>query len=110
MLLPELSSALPADCTSGRHRALPGRTSPSCTAFVPPLVDLLVAYLLCAGCRAARPGEFTLRGFLAGKLDLTRAEAVLAVIEAAGAAELRQALGQLAGGMARPLRSCARIC
>lgn len=68
-----------------------------------PLVDLLVSSLLAAGARAAGPGEFTQRAFLAGKLDLTRAEAVGAVIEAGGRVELRQALGQLAGGMSRPL-------
>src|ERR687883_157721 len=70
----------------------------------PPLVELLVAELLRAGARAARPGEFTLRAFLAGKLDLTRAEAVRGVIEAGSRAELRQALGQLAGGVAPPLQ------
>ncbi len=69
----------------------------------PPLVELLVAGLLRAGARAARTGEFTLRGFLAGKLDLTRAEAVLGVIEAGSRAELKQALSQLAGGVAQPL-------
>ena len=53
--------------------------------------------------RAARPGEFTLRAFLAGKLDLTRAEAVQAVVEADDEGELKQALIQLAGGLARPL-------
>jgi tRNA modification GTPase len=62
-----------------------------------------VAGLLEAGARPAGPGEFTLRAFLAGKLDLTRAEAVQGVIEAANRDELRQAMGQLAGGMARPL-------
>ncbi len=70
----------------------------------PPLVDLLIATLLDQGARAAGPGEFTLRAFLAGKLDLTRAEAVLGVIDAGSRAELRQALGQLAGGVARPLQ------
>ncbi len=69
----------------------------------PPLVELLVAQLLQAGCRAAQPGEFTLRAFLAGKLDLTRAEAIHAVIESGSRDELKQALKQLAGGMARPL-------
>jgi tRNA modification GTPase len=68
-----------------------------------PLVELLVSTLLNAGARAAGPGEFTQRAFLAGKLDLTRAEAVGAVIEAGGRTELRQALTQLAGGMSRPL-------
>src|SRR5262249_6921487 len=46
----------------------------------PPLVQAAIAELLAAGARAARPGEFTLRAFLAGKLDLARAEAVLGVI------------------------------
>jgi len=69
----------------------------------PPLVDLLVANLLNAGARAAQPGEFTLRAFLAGKIDLPRAEAVLGVIEAGSRNDLKLALGQLAGGITRPL-------
>ena len=73
------------------------------TLSCPPLVELLVAAVLRAGARAARPGEFTLRGFLAGKLDLTRVEATLGVIEAGSRAELKQALAQLAGGVTRPL-------
>ena len=73
------------------------------TLSCPPLLELLIAQLLQAGARAARPGEFTMRAFLAGKLDLTRAEAVHAVIEADDADELKQALTQLAGGLARPL-------
>ncbi len=55
--------------------------------------------------RAARPGEFTLRAFLAGKLDLTRAEAVLGVIEANDQDELRAALAQFAGGVGRPMQA-----
>src|SRR5262249_22951126 len=70
----------------------------------PPLVDLVIAECLGAGARAAQPGEFTLRAFLAGKLDLTRAEAVLAVIEAGSRDELQVALAQLAGGVTRPLQ------
>jgi tRNA modification GTPase len=73
------------------------------TISCPPLVDLLIGQLLNAGARAAQPGEFTLRAFLAGKLDLTRAEAVLGVIEAGNRTELKQALAQLAGGVTRPL-------
>jgi tRNA modification GTPase len=69
----------------------------------PPLVDLLVASLLNAGARAAQPGEFTLRAFLAGKLDLPRAEAVLGIIEAGNRDDLKQALAQLAGGVTQPL-------
>ena len=68
-----------------------------------PLVDLLVAECLKAGARAAQPGEFTLRAFLAGKRDLPRAEAVLGVIHARSRDELKHALAQLAGGLAQPL-------
>jgi tRNA modification GTPase len=69
----------------------------------PPLVERLVADLLAAGARPARPGEFTMRAFLAGKKDLPQAEAVMAVIEAGTDADLRAALSQLAGGVSRPL-------
>ena len=44
-----------------------------------------------------------MRGFLAGKIDLTRAEAVQAVVEADDADDLKLALCQLAGGLALPL-------
>ena len=73
------------------------------TISSPPLVERLVADLLAAGARPARPGEFTLRAFLAGKKDLTQAEAVLGVIEARTDAALHAALAQLAGGVTRPL-------
>ncbi len=71
----------------------------------PPLVERLVSDLLDAGARPARPGEFTLRAFLAGKKDLPRAEAVQALIEADNDADLRTALVQLAGGLSRPLEA-----
>ncbi len=71
----------------------------------PPLVERLVADLLDAGARPARPGEFTLRAFLAGKLDLPQAEAVHAVIEAGTDADLKEALSQLAGGVTQPLHT-----
>src|SRR5207302_11420709 len=73
------------------------------TVSAPPLIDLLIAELLNGGARAAQPGEFTLRAFLAGKLDLTRVEAVLGVIEARNRNELTAALAQLAGGVTQPL-------
>ncbi len=68
-----------------------------------PLVEQFIAQCLASGARPAQPGEFTMRGFLAGKLDLPRAEAVHAVIEAGSRGELKEALGQLAGGLSRPL-------
>lgn len=69
----------------------------------PPLLQMLLRSLCDAGARLAEPGEFTLRAFLAGRIDLGQAEAVLGVIDAAGPAELQVALTQLAGGLARPL-------
>jgi tRNA modification GTPase len=68
-----------------------------------PLVQQVLAQCLARGARPAAPGEFTLRAFLAGRLDLTRAEAVLGVIEAATPAQLDAALEQLAGGLAGPI-------
>jgi len=69
----------------------------------PPLLEAALEIVCQAGARLARPGEFTLRAFLAGRLDLTQAEAVLGVIDAQGRQQLDSALGQLAGGLARPL-------
>ncbi len=55
------------------------------------------------GAVLAQPGEFTLRAFLAGRLDLTQCEAVLGVIHAANHRTLNVALSQLAGGLSEPL-------
>jgi tRNA modification GTPase len=71
----------------------------------PPLLESLLDTVRAAGARLARPGEFTLRAFLAGRIDLTQAEAVLGVIDARSDAELASALEQLAGGIAEPLRA-----
>jgi tRNA modification GTPase len=69
----------------------------------PPLLDATLNTVVRSGARIARPGEFTLRAFLGGRLDLTQAEAVLGVIDAESNAQLQTALGQLAGGLATPL-------
>jgi tRNA modification GTPase len=69
----------------------------------PPLVSQVLAHCLGRGARHAERGEFTLRAFLCGRIDLTRAEAVLGVIEAANPAELDAALRQLAGGLSGPI-------
>ncbi|MBM4001495.1 MAG: tRNA modification GTPase [Planctomycetes bacterium] len=68
-----------------------------------PVLAAAVAALCRAGARIAEPGEFTLRAFLAGRIDLTQAEAVVGVIDARSRRELRTALRQLAGGLAAPL-------
>ena len=55
------------------------------------------------GARAARPGEFSRRAVLLGRMDLLQAEAVADVIEARTHAMQRQALAQLDGGLSRRL-------
>lgn len=69
----------------------------------PPLLAGIVEEMSRHGARPAAPGEFTLRAFLAGRIDLTQSEAVLSVIDARGREELDAALDQLAGGLSRPL-------
>lgn len=69
------------------------------------------------GCRAAEPGEFTRRAFENGKIDLTRAEAVIDVIRARSDRALEVAQRQLRGDLgrridtlvARVLDTCASI-
>jgi tRNA modification GTPase len=73
------------------------------TVGSPPLVQLVLADCLARGARHAQPGEFTLRAFLSGRIDLTRAEAVLGVIDAHTPAQLDAALRQLAGGLSGPI-------
>jgi len=68
-----------------------------------PLVDAVVAEACESGARLAQRGEFSLRSFLAGRLDLVQAEAVLAVVEARSPAELSAALDRMAGGAGRRL-------
>ena len=57
-----------------------------------------------AGARAARPGEFTERAFLNGKMDLTQAEAVIDLIRAKTDLALRSATEQLEGRLGEEIR------
>ncbi len=68
-----------------------------------PVLEALTRELCFAGARPAGPGEFTLRAFLSGRIDLTQAEAVLGTIDAVSKDQLTAALVQLAGGLSRPL-------
>jgi len=63
----------------------------------------VLAALLAAGARLARPGEFTLRAFLNGRLDLVQAEAVADLIHAETERARMLALSQLAGDLSRRL-------
>jgi tRNA modification GTPase len=71
----------------------------------PPLLEAIVRTACAAGARLAEPGEFTLRAFLAGRIDLVQAEAVLGVIDASDRRQLDIALAQLVGGLTRPLNT-----
>jgi tRNA modification GTPase len=67
----------------------------------PVVLDLLLRRALDQGARLAEPGEFTQRAFLAGKIDLTQAEAVRDLIEAQTLAQVRQAASQMGGALSR---------
>jgi tRNA modification GTPase len=67
----------------------------------PVILDLLVRRALEAGARLARPGEFTQRAFLHGRIDLTQAEAVRDLIEAETLYQVRVAAEQLGGALSR---------
>ena len=63
----------------------------------------LLQWLIDGGCQLAKPGEFTQRAFLNGKMDLTEAEAVADLIAAQTKAEKDLALAQLKGGISKEL-------
>ncbi len=67
----------------------------------PVVLDLLLRRALALGARLAEPGEFTQRAFLAGKLDLTQAEAVRDLIDAQTLTQARQAASQMGGALSR---------
>ena len=67
----------------------------------PVVLSLALEALYAAGARPARPGEFTQRAFLNGKLDLTQAEAVIDLIDAETPTAARQAAGQLGGALSQ---------
>ena len=63
----------------------------------------ILKLLVQAGCQLARPGEFTQRAFLNGKMDLSQAEAVADVIASTSAAANRLAMNQMRGGFSTEL-------
>jgi tRNA modification GTPase len=61
------------------------------------VLDSLLQRLLELGCRMARPGEFSERAFLNGKIDIAQAEAIADLIDAGSAAAARAALRSMQG-------------
>ena len=63
----------------------------------PAVLRRLLAACYAAGARAAKPGEFTRRAFLNGKMDLTQAESVMEMVSAEGASALQAAHAGMEG-------------
>lgn len=63
----------------------------------------LIKLALNAGCRMAQPGEFTLRAFLNGKMDLSQAEAVADLIASDSEASHQIAIRQMRGGFSNEI-------
>ncbi len=75
-----------------------------CHGGIVPLRQTL-KLVLRSGARLAEPGEFTLRAFLNGRIDLAQAEAVLDIVRAKTEVGLRVAMQQLDGGMSSRVRA-----
>lgn len=63
----------------------------------------IIQLLLRKGCRMAQPGEFTLRSFLNGKMDLSQAEAVADLINSDNEASHQIAMQQMRGGFSNEI-------
>ncbi|WP_221089116.1 tRNA uridine-5-carboxymethylaminomethyl(34) synthesis GTPase MnmE [Deinococcus aquaedulcis] len=74
----------------------------------PAVLAGVLSRALALGARPARPGEFTLRAYLHGRLDLTQAEAVLNLVEAQTDAARRQASLGLGGALRERVGGVAR--
>jgi tRNA modification GTPase len=70
----------------------------------PVLLQSIVAAAMAEGARLAEPGEFTLRAFVRGKIDLVQAEAVADLIEAVTPLQARAAFDQLEGTLTGRIR------
>lgn len=71
----------------------------------PVVVDLILQRVLQLGARMARPGEFSERAFLNGKMDLAQAEAVADLIDASSSQAARLALRSLQGEFSRAIQA-----
>ena len=74
----------------------------------PAVLAFAVERAMAAGARLAEPGEFTLRAFRNGRLDLAQAEAVRDLIESTTLYQARVAMQQVEGGLSRRLAAIKR--
>ncbi|WP_414684721.1 tRNA uridine-5-carboxymethylaminomethyl(34) synthesis GTPase MnmE [Mucilaginibacter sp.] len=68
------------------------------------IIESIIKLLIKSGARGAKPGEFTLRAFLNGQLDLSQAEAVADLIASNSKASQQVAMQQLRGGFSSQLQ------
>lgn len=68
------------------------------------IIESVIKLLIRSGARPAQPGEFTLRAFLNGQLDLSQAEAVADLIASNSKASQQAAMSQLRGGFSNQLK------
>src|SRR5476651_2358058 len=69
------------------------------------IIESIIKLLIRKGARAAKAGEFTMRAFLNGQLDLSQAEAVADLIAANSKASQQAAMQQLRGGFSNQLQT-----
>ncbi|HEY1937600.1 MAG TPA: tRNA uridine-5-carboxymethylaminomethyl(34) synthesis GTPase MnmE [Candidatus Angelobacter sp.] len=74
----------------------------------PVVLRHIVELATCRGARLAEPGEFTMRAFLNGRIDLTQAEAVRDLIESQTLFQAKVAAQQLEGSLSRRLQPVKR--
>ena len=67
------------------------------------ILNKVLEMLVQNGCRMAHPGEYTMRAYLNGKMDLSQAEAVADLIASTNRATHHQAMSQLRGGISTEL-------
>ena len=67
------------------------------------ILNKVLELLIANGCRQAQPGEFTMRAYLNGKMDLSQAEAVADLIASTNRATHQMAMSQLRGGFSSEL-------
>ncbi len=80
-----------------------------CHGGIIPVQQVLQACLQC-GARLAQPGEFTLRAFLNGRLDLTQAEGIADLVGARSPQAAQSALAGMQGKLAHPIRQLRQQC
>jgi len=75
----------------------------------PYIMSRILRAVLSAGAQPAQPGEFTQRAFLNGKIDLSRAEAIMGLIGAKGEAAREATLNMLDGSLSKEIKSAAAV-